>query len=247
MPSLEGKTAVVTGSAGGIGRAIAERLGRDGAHVVVSDIKDGTETVEAIESAGGSAEFREGDVTSQRDLEAVFDGLDLDVLVNNAAYYAPLAGEAGKKRFDEIDEAEWDTVMAVNAKGPFLATKVALPRFGDDGGAIVNLSSDSVTLGVPGFLHYVTSKASLVGMTRSLANELGDLGIRVNAVMPGLTASEASLQPGEDYFEPFVEDQAIQRRIEPEDIANVVAFLAGPDSAIVTGQVVVANAGKAFY
>lgn len=247
MVELDGRTAVVTGSAAGIGRAIAERLGRDGAHIVVTDIQDGTGTVEAIEAAGGSAEFRTGDVTSEADLEAVFDGLELDVLVNNAAYYAPLAGAEGKQRFDEIDEAEWDTVMAVNAKGPFLAAKTALPRFGPDGGAIVNISSDSVSVGVPGFLHYVTSKSSLIGMTRSLASELGELGIRVNAVMPGLTASEASLRAGEEYFEPFVEHQAIPRRIQPEDIAAVVAFLAGPDSEIVTGQVIVANAGHSYY
>lgn len=247
MTDLDGATAVVTGSARGIGRAIAERLAADGAHVVVNDIDDGSGTVEAIEAAGGSAEFRSGDVTSAADLEAVFDGLDLDVLVNNAGYYAPLAGAEGKRRFDRIDEDEWDAVMAVNAKGPFLASRAALPRFGDDGGSIVNLSSDSVNAGVPGFLHYVSSKAALVGMTRSMAAEVGDLGIRVNAVMPGLTASDASLGGGEDYLDGYVAGQAIQRRITPADIANVAAFLAGADSEMVTGQVVVANGGHTFY
>lgn len=247
MAELNGKTAVVTGSAGGIGQATAERLAADGAHVVVNDVQDGSGTVGAIEAAGGSAEFRAGDVTSAADLEAVLSGLDLDVLVNNAGYYAPLAGAEGKQRFDGIDETEWDTVMAVNAKGPFLASKAALPRFGADGGSIVHLSSDSVNAGVPGFLHYVASKSALVGMTRSMATELGDLGIRVNAVMPGLTASDASLQGGDDYLDAYVADQAIQRRIEPADIANVVAFLAGPDSGMVSGQVLVANAGHTFY
>ncbi|MFB6353382.1 MAG: SDR family NAD(P)-dependent oxidoreductase [Halobacteriales archaeon] len=238
--------AVVTGSSRGIGRAIAERLARDGAHVVVTDVRDGSATVETIEAAGGSAEFREADVTSEADLESVFAGLDLDVLVNNAAYYAPLVGD-GQQRFDEIADEEWDAVMAVNAKGPFLATKAALPRFGPDGGAVVHLSSDTVTTGVPGMLHYVTSKSAIVGMTRSMATELGDLGIRVNAVMPGFTETPASRPAGDRAFEAFEAKQALDGRLQPEDIAGVVAFLAGPDSAAVTGQVVVANAGRSYY
>ena len=247
MPALDGATAVVTGGAGGIGRAIATRLGREGAHVVVVDIADGTDSVEAVEAAGGSAEFREADVTDEAALEAAFDGLALDVLVNNAGYYAPFAGEDGKQRFDAIDRDEWDHVLAVNATGPFLCAKAALGRFGTDGGAIVNMSSDSVNDGVPGFLHYVASKSALVGMTRSMAAELGDLGIRVNAVMPGLTATEATLAGGEAYVDRYVEGQALEGRIGPSGIADVVAFLCGPDSAVVTGQVMVANAGHSFY
>lgn len=154
--------------------------------MVVVDIADGSETVDYIRDAGGSAEFREGDVTEEAAMRAAFEGFDLDVLVNNAAYYAPLVTD--KKRFDEISADEWDTVMAVNAKGPFLASKHALPQFGD-GGSIVNISSSVVTMGVPAFLHYVASKGAVLSMTRAMAKEVGDLGIRVNAVMPGYTWS----------------------------------------------------------
>ena len=244
MTDLSGRTALVTGGAVGIGRAIAVRLARDGAYVVVTDVDDGVETVAAIEAAGGEGEFREADVTDDAAMESAVSGLDLDVLVNNAAYYAPLVRD--KKRFDEIDREEWETVMAVNATGPFVASKAALPRMGE-GGSIVNLSSSTVHLGVPGFLHYVTSKAALIGMTRALASELGDLGIRVNAVTPGLTRSEATLKNDEAYLERAREGQALPGPIQPEHVADGVAFLAGPESERVTGQVLNVDAGTSYY
>lgn len=245
MTAGRDRTAVVTGGATGIGRAIAERLARDGAHVVVTDVSDGSETVDRIEDAGGTAEFHEGDVTDEASMEALFDGIDsLDVLVNNAAYYAPLVTD--KKRFDEIGGDEWDRVLAVNAKGTFLASKHALSAFGD-GGSVVNVSSTVVTMGVPGFLHYVASKGAVLAMTRAMAAEVGDLGIRVNAVMPGFTWSEASQQAGDEYLDEYVSRQDIERVVEPADIAGVVAFLAGEDSAIMTGQAVTADPGLSYY
>lgn len=244
MTDLSGRTALVTGGARGIGRAIAIRLARDGAFVVVTDVQDGTETVAAIEEAGGEGEFRAADVTDDGEMAAAVSGLDLDVLVNNAAYYAPLV--ADKKRFDEIDREEWETVLAVNATGPYVASKAALPHLGG-GGSIVNLSSSTVHLGVPGFLHYVASKAALLGMTRAMATELGDLGIRVNAVTPGLTRSEATLQNDAAYLEDARRQQALPGPIEPEHVADTVAFLAGPDSRRVTGQVLNVDAGTSYY
>ncbi len=244
MAEMTGSCAVVTGAARGIGRAIAEALGTRGAHVVALDVRDCAETVEAVEAEGGSAAACEADVTDEASLRAAFDGLDLDVLVNNAAYYAPLVGD--KQRFDDIDRETWDTVMAVNATGTFLASKHALPRFGGDG-SIVNVASMVAVTGTPGFLHYVASKAAVLGMTRAMANELGESGIRVNAVMPGFTASEASLRAGEDYLAARVEAQALQRAIEPGDVAGAVAFLAGPESAMVTGQALAVDGGKNHY
>lgn len=240
----ESKTAAVTGAANGIGKAIAERLALGGAHVVVIDIDDGTDTVDTIENANGSAEYREGDVTSEESMQAVLEDLELDILVNNAAYYAPMAGE--KKRFDEIDEEMWNTVMDVNAKGVFIASKEALPRF-DGGGSIVNISSTTALKGTTGFLHYVASKAAVLGMTRSLANELGDLDIRVNAVTPGFTESEASQQLGESYFQERVEEQAVGRIIQPEDIAEVVTYLCSAQSEMITGQVLNVDGGEVMY
>lgn len=244
MTDLANRTAVVTGAARGIGRAIAEALAGAGAHVVVLDVRDGGSTVDAVADAGGSAEFREADVTDSVALERAFAGLDLDVLVNNAAYYAPLVGD--KKRFDEIDPATWETVMDVNVTGTFLASKHALPAFGS-GGSIVNISSSTAVTGTPGFLHYVASKAAVLGMTRAMANELGPEDIRVNAVLPGFTASEASLRAGEDYLADRVAAQALDRPIEPVDIAGVVAFLAGPHSAMMTGQVLQVDGGRSHY
>ncbi|QCC47857.1 SDR family NAD(P)-dependent oxidoreductase [Halobellus limi] len=237
-------TAVVTGAATGIGAAITERLAADGYHVVVADVADGSETVARVEAAGGSAEFREADVTDEDAMRSLFEGLDLDVLVNNAAYYAPLVTD--KKRFDEIPSEEWDTVLAVNAKGTFLASKHALDAFGD-GGSIVNISSSVVTMGVPGFLHYVASKGAVLAMTRAMAAEVGDIGVRVNAVMPGFTWSEASQQAGEEYLEDYVGEQDLDRVVEPEDIAGVVAFLASPDSGVMTGQAINADPGLSYY
>lgn len=244
MTDLEGRTALVTGGAVGIGRAIAVRLAREGAYVVVTDVEDGSETVPAIEDAGGAGEFREADVTDEGEMGGAVADLDLDVLVNNAAYYEPLVTD--KKRFDEIGREEWETVMAVNATGPFVASKAALPRF-REGGSIVNVSSSTVHLGTPGFLHYVASKAAVIGMTRAMATELGDLGIRVNAITPGLTRSEATLQNDEVYLDAAVDQQALVAPIEPEHVADGVAFLAGPDSARVTGQVLNVDAGTSFY
>lgn len=244
MTGTDGWTAVVTGGAGGIGRAIAERLAADGAYVVVTDVRDGAETVAAVRDEGGQAEFREADVTDEDAMSAAVSGLDVDVLVNNAAYYAPLVTD--KKRFDEIDREEWEAVFAVNATGPFLASKAALPRLAD-GGSIVNVSSSTVHEGVPGFLHYVASKAALIGMTRAMASELGDLGIRVNAITPGLTRTDASRQSGEAYLEIYRESQALPDPIEPEHVADGVGYLAGPGSARVTGQVLNVDGGVSYY
>lgn len=232
----------MTGAATGIGRAIAERLAAEGAHVVVTDIRDGSETVDRIREAGGSAEFREADVTDPASLETAVSGLELDALVNNAAYYAPLVGN--KKRFDEIDPDEWDTVMGVNAKGVYLASRAALPHL-TEGSAIVNISSTTALKGTGGFLHYVASKAAVLGMTRAMATELGEIDIRVNAVAPGFTASEASLQAGEEYVETRAESQALSKRsIQPGDIADAVAFLAGPDSEMMSGQTLTVDGGR---
>jgi 3-oxoacyl-[acyl-carrier protein] reductase len=238
------RTAVVTGGATGIGQTIARRLAAEDNHVVILDIQDGSETVDAIEDDGGSAEFRKGDVTDEESLADAYDGLELDVLVNNAAFYSPLVGD--KKRFDQIDSKEWDKVMAVNTKGVFLSSKQALSHFKDDG-AIVNMASNTAVSGVGGFLHYVASKAAVLGMTRAMATELGDVNIRVNAVMPGLTASEASLQADDDYWENITNQQALNCQIQPNDIAEVVTFLAGQTDGMITGQAVNVDGGLVNY
>lgn len=244
MTQLSGQTVVVTGGASGIGRAIAERCAADGAEVIVIDVADGSGTVDAIEREGGVARYREGDVTSESSMEAAFDGIDADVLVNNAAIYSPLVGE--KHRFDDISIEEWESVLEVNTTGVFIASKKALPHL-SEGSAIVNMASNVATVGVPGFLHYVASKAAVIGMTRAMANELGDLGIRVNAVLPGLTRTEAVEEYDEEYLQSMVEGQALPRPLYPEDIAGVVATLCLPETWPITGQVVNADVGFHHY
>lgn len=244
MSQQAAQTAVVTGGATGIGQEISLALATEGNHIVILDVQDGSETVALVEEEGGTAEYREADVTDEASLERAFDGISQDVLVNNAAYYAPLVGR--KRRFDDLESDEWDVVMDVNAKGVFLTSKYALPGF-ENGGSIVNMSSAVAIRGTPGYLHYVASKAAVLGITRAMANEIGDLGIRVNAVTPGFTWSEASQQTGEEYLEARVEGQAIKRPITPTDVANTVAFLASDRSEMISGQVLHIDGGSVFY
>lgn len=247
MKNLAGETIVVTGGSQGIGLAIAKNVAAKGAHVLITDIQDGSDAVKEIEDAGGSAEFRKGDVTSEESMRAVFKDIKIDGLVNNAAYFAPLMIPGNLKPFTEITVEEFEKVMSVNTTGVFIATKEAVPSF-NEGARIVNISSGTIMKGTPGFFHYIASKAAVVGMTRSMAKELADKKIRVNAIMPGLTASPASLQAGEDRIQQRAEaSQIIKRAIQPEDVANVIGFLLSHESGMMTGQVVNVDGGNVFY
>lgn len=246
MGDLAEQTAVITGAARGIGRAIGLRLAREDAHVILTDVDEGTEAVDAVEEAGGTAEFVKADVTDESDMEAVFEDRSVDVVVNNAGYYAPLAGPENKKRFDDIELDEWDTVMGVNATGVFITSKAAMASL-VEGGRIINMSSGVALQGVPGFAHYVASKAAVIGLTRAIAAELGDQDIRVNAITPGLTASEATMSGGTETIDYMTKRQSISRQIQPEDIADAVAFLASPDSDMITGQVLNVDGGVVYY
>lgn len=238
------KTAVVTGAAVGIGQEVSRKLANDGFHVVGIDVQDGGETVELIEDDGGSAEFREADVTDEDAMRSALDGLDIDCVVNNAAIWAPLADN--KRPFYEIPTDEWDEVMAVNVKGIFVTTKEAYPGL-NEGASVVNVGSNTAITGVTGILHYVASKGAVMSMTRALANELSDRSVTVNAVLPGLTMSEASLQSPDEYIESVVDQQAIEQELQPEHIADAVSFLAGPESELISGQMLNVDGGLTFY
>jgi NAD(P)-dependent dehydrogenase (short-subunit alcohol dehydrogenase family) len=164
------------------------------------------------------------------------------VLVNNAAIYAGLA----RQPFTEIAEADWDRVMAVNVKGTWLASKVVAPRLTAPGGAIVNISSATVMSGSPQWLHYVASKGAVIAMTRAMARELGDRGIRVNALAPGFTLTEASLEiiPGAATY--GVERGALKRASVPEDMVGAALYLASPLAGFVTGQTLIVDGGRQF-
>ena len=246
---LEGKVVIVTGAAGGLGRAFAEGFAAAGAKVVAADIAvaGADETAARIARAGGEAISVAANVTDLRSLESLaetaikkFGGID--VLVNNAAIFAGIS----RKPFTEIDEAEWDRVMAVNVKGSWLATRAIAPRMRPEGGAIVNVSSATVMSGSPLWLHYVASKGAVIAMTRALARELGDRNIRVNALAPGFTLTEASLDLIPNAASYGVERGALKRAAETGDIVGGALYLASPHAAFVTGQTLVIDGGRQF-
>jgi len=249
MTDLNNKVAIVTGAARGIGAAFAEALAGAGARVVVADVIDGGAVVARIGAAGGEAIYCRADVTSATSVAAlVADTLarfgSIDVLVNNAGIFADLA----KKPFTEIDDAEWDRVMAVNLRGAFACAKAVAPAMIAKGrGKIVNIASGTVFKGFSGALHYVASKGAVVAMTRCLARELGPHDICVNAIAPGLTMSEAVVDNpewGGAAGDATVASRALRRAQQPADIVGTLIYLASDASDFVTGQTIVVDGGS---
>lgn len=244
---LAGKRVVVTGAAGGLGRAFAEAFAREGARVVVADINltGAEETARAIGAAAIAAQV---DVTSQASTTALaalaaerLGGID--VLVNNAAIYAGLE----RKGFESIDEAVWDRVMAVNVKGPWQMTRAVAPHLRAAGrGAVINVSSATVMSGSPDWMHYVSSKGAVIAMTRALARELGDDRVTVNALAPGFTLTEASLGLMENAASYGVTRGAIKRAAGSDDMVGAALFLASPLASFITGQTLVIDGGRQF-
>jgi NAD(P)-dependent dehydrogenase (short-subunit alcohol dehydrogenase family) len=244
---LEGKRVVITGAAGGLGRAFAQAFAREGARVVVADINlAGAEETAAL--IGGAAIAAQVDVTSQASSSAlaalVAERLGgIDVLVNNAAIYAGLE----RKGFEAIDEAVWDRVMAVNVKGPWQMTRAVAPHLrAAGGGAVINVSSATVMSGSPEWLHYVSSKGAVIAMTRALARELGNDRVTVNALAPGFTLTEASLGLMEDAANYGITRGAIKRAAGSDDMVGAALFLASPLASFITGQTLIIDGGRQF-
>ena len=245
---MNGKVAIVTGGAQGIGRAIAEGLSGAGARVVIADLKGAEEA---------AAEFPDGvgltvDVSREDDVQRMADTAvercgSIDILINNAGLYASLE----MRPFDQIPLEEWRQVMDVNVASMFLTCRAVVPVMRRQGGGkIVNISSGTPFRGVPFLLHYVTSKGAIVALTRALAKELGKDNVLVNCVAPGFTLSagvEAHPEVVEKLRDVSVSARTIQRDQVPEDVVGAVVFLCGPGSDFITGQTMVIDGGQTFH
>jgi NAD(P)-dependent dehydrogenase (short-subunit alcohol dehydrogenase family) len=249
---LNGRVAIVTGAAQGIGAQYAHALAAEGAAVTVADVLDTSPVAKSIVNRGGKALAVKADVTDAASVRGMVAATvehfgSLDILVNNAALF----GNVSLKPFEEIDSAEWDRMMAVNVRGPFECTKAAAPEMRKRKyGKIINIASGTVFKGPPMMLHYVTSKGAIVAMTRSLARELGDDGIRVNTLAPGLVMSENVLSNPAwkgAVVQNNVASRAIKRDATPEDMCGTLLYLCSADSDFVTGQVLVVDGGSVMH
>jgi 3-oxoacyl-[acyl-carrier protein] reductase len=252
---LEGRVAIVTGGGHGIGKAYAQRLADEGAHVVVVDI-DGpaAQAVAAhlTETGSPKALGLKVDVTSESDLaEMVKQIVDafgrIDILVNNAAMFATVP--MSRLPFDQLSPEEWDKLMNINLKGIWLAARAVAPVMrAAKYGKIINISSGTAFKGTGGRIHYVTSKAGVLGFTKTLAHDLGADNITVNAVAPGSTLSEE--KPTEEilkYRAAAGSKRPLARQQLPEDIVGAIAFFASPDSDFITGQTLVVDGGAFMH
>ncbi|MGD8961912.1 MAG: SDR family oxidoreductase [Desulfobacterales bacterium] len=241
---LTGKIALVTGSSRGIGRAIAERLCREGASVVinyVSNANSAEETAAEIKAAGGDAVALPADVAKLEDIQRLFDQTiehfgRLDILINNA-------GIRISKNVADIHEAEYDRLFAINVKGTFFTCQQAVHRL-SDGGRIINISSAVTRMMLPGYSIYAASKGAVDQITRVLARELGGRHITVNAVAPGPVDTELFRDgKSDEQIQQLAQMAALGRVGEAQDIADAVAFLAGDDARWITGQTIHVNGG----
>jgi 3-oxoacyl-[acyl-carrier protein] reductase len=246
---IRDKVVVVTGAARGIGQEFAKSLAAAGARIVAADINDCADTLDLVRNVGPEAigvRLDVGDAASALAMaEAAVRAFGrIDALVNNAALYGALKGG----RFDAIAEADWDRAMAVNVKGVWNCCKAVVPamrRAG--GGSIVNMASLAATYGMPFALHYTTSKAAVIGLSRGLARELGRDRIRVNALAPSAVLTDGTREFFADKLDRALDviktGQAIARTLEPADLVGAVLWLVSDASALVTGQTIAIDGG----
>jgi NAD(P)-dependent dehydrogenase (short-subunit alcohol dehydrogenase family) len=251
MQKLTNKVAIVTGAAQGIGACYAKALAAEGAKVVLADMLNCQPTAKEIERTYSGSEILplEVDVSEENSTQKMADKTiehfgTIDILINNAAIFGSLIPGC----FEDIEVAEWDNLMAVNVKGPWLCTKAVSPIMRKRGyGKIVNIASGTLYKGTPGLLHYVSSKGAIIAMTRVLSRELGDDGICVNTIAPGLTMSENVLNSVQHMANRDLNTatRALKRYQTPEDLLGALIFLCSKDSDFMTGQCMVIDGGSA--
>jgi NAD(P)-dependent dehydrogenase (short-subunit alcohol dehydrogenase family) len=251
--NVEGKVIVITGAARGLGQEYARYLGGLGARIVVGDLNDCAQTVDLVKTEGGTAVGTKLDVANSSSAQDMArTTLDMfgriDALVNNAALFGALKGG----RFDAIPEADWDAAMAVNVKGIWNCCKATVPAMRlAGGGSIVNIASLAATYGMPYGLHYTTSKAAVIGLTRGLARELGRDNIRVNAVAPSAVVTEGAreffAEKAEQAFDTIKAGQAIARNLAPSDLVGTIHWLVSDASRLVTGQTIAVDGGTVMH
>jgi NAD(P)-dependent dehydrogenase (short-subunit alcohol dehydrogenase family) len=258
-PGVSGKVLVITGAGRGIGKVLAQAYAAEGAQLMISDVDEGNVTAVAreIEAAGGTVAVKAADVTDEGDVAALLEATAsqfgrIDVLVNNAGIYYGLLPESATT----LSRERWDRTMSVNVWGTFLCSRAAYPYLKEaGGGSIVNVSSTTVFLGSKGLADYISSKGAVIALTRGLAQEFGDAGVRVNAVAPGGTWTEATSMryagpdgtphpdPPEKIRAAAIATQAMKRQQQPEDLIGVIRFLASDGAAMISGQVLVVDGG----
>jgi 3-oxoacyl-[acyl-carrier protein] reductase len=252
MTAADQPVVVVTGAGQGLGRAFARDLARRGWQVAVADLDGGRAAQVAAEIAetGGTARAFTCDVSDRAQVAALAAGVDLQLgpvtgLVNNAAIFSTLR----MGPFEDIEPEAWDRVLRVNVTGAFHMCQALIPAMRSAGyGKVVNISSATVITGRPGYLHYVTSKAALIGFTRALAAEVGPAGITVNAITPGSTATEIERETiTTEQREAMAAATALRRIQVPADLVGAVAFLLSRDSDFITGQTLNVDGGFAYH
>jgi NAD(P)-dependent dehydrogenase (short-subunit alcohol dehydrogenase family) len=240
-----GKVAVITGAALGIGRAYALRMAEEGVKIAIADIGDTSEAVALVEKQGGTVKAYKCDVSSRDSVMAFAGGViddfgQVDILINNAGIYP-------NQPFGDYGFEEWRRVMSINLDSLFLTAEAFVPGMKERGwGRIVNTASSTYSLPIPNYVHYIASKGGVVGFTRGLATDLAAFGITVNAVSPSIVATPGTVvERGitEERFQAVANMQAIKRVEQPEDLVGTVAFLTSDDAAFITGQSINVDGG----
>jgi 3-oxoacyl-[acyl-carrier protein] reductase len=244
MSRLQDRVAVISGAASGLGRAAALRLSSEGAKIEILDIKDASDTVVEIRAAGGEAEAQLCDVTSEPQIAEAVGAIEkrhgkVDIVVNNAGILS------GRTPWHQITYEEMNRFIQINYLGYFNVSKALYPLLKrSQHGRLINIASRTYFLANPGQMAYVAAKGAVMGMTRVMAKEMGDDGITVNALAPGMVATAGTeAHSNEEAFHRVMMNQAIKKRVTPEHFAALIAFIASDDAEMITGQMILCDGG----